>query len=147
MRYATGLALVTTLLAGGLSAQGGPGGMALDDAGFPPTIPMLTTMLQLTTDQAARLQPLRDTLLAESRADRERAAALQAAVRAARQGGAPADSLLRLQEVMRAAMLRLMPWRMAFHARMRPLLTPDQAQVLAQRKQEQMQRMHGTPPR
>ncbi len=147
MRFGLGLALLTTALAGGLGAQGGPGGMPLDDAGFPPTIPMLTGMLQLTPEQVSQVGPLRDTMLAESRADRERAAALQAAVRDARQRGAPADSQVALQEDLRAAMLRLMPWRLAFHARVRPLLTPAQAALMDQRQQAQMQRMHGTPPR
>ena len=147
MRFGLRFAILTTLLAGELSGQGGPGGMPLDDAGFPPTIPMLTGMLQLTPEQVAQVTPLRDTLLAESRADRERAASLQAAVRAARQRGAPADSLVSLQEALRASMLRLMPWRLAFHARVRPLLTPAQVALMDQRQQEQMQRMHGSPPR
>lgn len=147
MRFGLGLALLTAALAGGLGAQGGPGGMPLDDDGFPPTIPMLTGMLQLTPEQVSQVGPLRDTMLAESRADRERAAALQAAVREARQRGAPADSQVALQEDLRAAMLRLMPWRLAFHARVRPLLTPAQAALMDQRQQAQMQRMHGTPPR
>ncbi|MFN8647125.1 MAG: hypothetical protein U0104_10195 [Gemmatimonadales bacterium] len=147
MRFGLALALLSTILAGGLGAQGGPGGMPLDDAAFQPTIPMLTGMLQLTPEQVARVAPLRDTLLAESRADRERAAALQAAVRAARLRGAPADSQVQLQGDLQSAMLRLMPWRMAFHARVRALLTPAQADLMDQRQQEQMQRMHGTPPR
>lgn len=147
MRFGLALALLSTILAGGLGAQGGPGGLPLDDAAFQPTIPMLTGMLQLTPEQVARVAPLRDTLLAESRADRERAAALQAAVRAARLRGAPADSQVQLQGDLQSAMLRLMPWRMAFHARVRALLTPAQADLMDQRQQEQMQRMHGTPPR
>ncbi len=147
MRFGLELALLSTILAGGLGAQGGPGGLPLDDAAFQPTIPMLTGMLQLTPEQVARVAPLRDTLLAESRADRERAAALQAAVRAARLRGAPADSQVQLQGDLQSAMLRLMPWRMAFHARVRALLTPAQADLMDQRQQEQMQRMHGTPPR
>ncbi|HMV33109.1 MAG TPA: hypothetical protein PKA50_13400 [Gemmatimonadales bacterium] len=147
MRFGLGFALLSTIFAGSLSAQGGPGGMPLDDAAFQPTIPMLTGMLQLTPEQVARVGPLRDTLLAESRTARERAATLQAAVRSARQRGAPADSQVQLQEELRTAMQRLMPWRLAFHARVRALLTPAQAELMDQRQQEQMQRMHGTPPR
>lgn len=147
MRSRTILALGALLLAGSLPAQGfrggpgGPGGMPLDDAGFPPTIPMLTQMLQLTPAQAAQAVPLRDSMLAESREARTRAVALRDALRAARQGGAPADSVAALQQRLQSAMMGLMPYRIAFHASLRPLLTPEQVQLMDARQQEQMQRM------
>lgn len=147
MRSRILLALSAMVLAGALPAQGfrggpgGPGGMALDDANFPPTVPMLTQMLQLTPAQAAQAVPLRDSMLAESREARTRAVALREALRSARQSGAPADSVTDLQQQMQAAMMGLMPYRLAFHASLRPLLTPEQVKRMDARQQDQMQRM------
>ena len=128
-------------LAGGAGAQQAPGrgmGPPLDDENFRPTISMLTSMLQLTPDQVAKITPLRDTLLVTTRAQRQEAAAISAAMRSARRGGAGADSIAALRQRMQAAMLGLMPARMQFHAGIRPFLTPDQAMILDQRQQEMM---------
>ncbi len=37
--------------------------------------------------------------------------------------------------------MRLMPYRITFHARLRPLLSPEQLRMLDERQQDRMQRM------
>lgn len=152
MRRPILITLFTLGLAAGLAGQGmgqGPrgGAMALDDAGFPPTVAMLTTMLSLSAEQVAAIAPQRDTLLLESKEQRASAAALQEAMREARRSGASTDSVTILQQQLRTAMQGLMPYRMAFHAKVRALVTPEQAKIMDDRQQEmlqQMQRRHPT---
>lgn len=146
MRRPILMTLFTLGLAAGLAGQGmghGPrgGAMALDDAGFPPTVAMLTTMLGLSPEQVAAIVPQRDTLLLESREQRASAAALQQAMREARRSGASMDSVGALQQRLRTAMLGLMPYRMAFHAKVRALVTPEQAKIMDDRQQEMLQQM------
>ncbi|MDX2122782.1 MAG: Spy/CpxP family protein refolding chaperone [Gemmatimonadota bacterium] len=133
-------------LSAGLAGQGmghGPrgGAMPLDDAGFPPTVAMLTTMLGLSPEQVAAIAPHRDSLLLESKEQRASAAALRQALREASRSGASADSVAALRQRLRTAMLGLMPYRMAFHAKVRALVTPEQAKIMDDRQQEMLQQM------
>lgn len=119
-------------------AQGLGGGPPLDDATFRPTVPMLTSMLGLSADQAARIAPLRDTLLAQTAAQRKEAVAARAALRDARQSGVAGDSLDGLRTRMQGIMLSMMPARMQFVASIKPLLTPDQVKTLEEHQQEML---------
>src|SRR5690606_40107936 len=67
--------------------------------------------------------------------------ALQQAMREARRSGASRDSIATLQQRLRTAMLGLMPYRMAFHAKVRALVTPEQAKIMDDRQQEMLQQM------
>lgn len=116
---------------------------AMADSTFEPTIGMLKGMLKLTPDQVRRLQPYRDTLLAETRAGRDSARAAQDALRAARRAGAPQDSLAAARARVQAAMMALMPARMRFHERIRPVLTAEQAAMMDRMHDEHMA---GMPP-
>ncbi len=134
-------------------AQGGMrgGGMPpLDDASFRPTIAKLTTLLSLTSDQAARITPLRDSLLIQTRTQRDEATRMRTDFRAARRAGVSADSLTVLRDRMRTTMMGMMPARLDFHNKMRALLTPEQARILDAHEQEMMgtmgQRMSGAGP-
>ena len=136
-----------------VQAQGGMrgGGMpALDDASFRPTIAQLTTMLTLTSEQAARITPLRDSLLIQTRAQRDEATRARTEMFAARRAGVGNDSLTVLRDRMRTTMMGMMPARLAFHNKVRALLTPEQARVLDARQQDMLgtmgQRMNGAGP-
>jgi Spy/CpxP family protein refolding chaperone len=130
--------------------MGGGTGMALDDAGYNPTIPMLTTMLSLTPDQARQLVPWRDTLLMNTKASRREALSARAAMQQARRSGASADSLAVLRQRMQVIMVGMMPARMQFHAQVRSILTPDQVTVFDAHQRDIMstmeQRMQGDEP-
>ena len=140
------------LLAGGAAAaqQGkgmrGMGGMgdgmpALDDANFQPTIERLTTMLELSADQAEKLTPFRDTLLMETATLRADATKARDALHAARRAGVGADSITTLRSKMQASMKAFMPARLRFHERIKSVLTAEQAARLDAHHTEQMQRM------
>lgn len=135
--------VVATTLALGIApiaaAQGGMGGgPPLDEANFRPTVPMLTTMLGLSTEQAARIAPFRDTLLAQTATQRKDALAARTALREARQTGVAGDSLDALRTKMQGIMMSMMPARMQFVASIRPLLTPAQAKTLDEHQQEML---------
>jgi len=156
-----GITLSTMLLvavSATASAQGGQGGqgmgggmrLALDDSTFRPTIPALTSLLQLTPAQVKEITPLRDSLLASTRGARQEAKSARADMMAARQTGVSQDSLDVLRQKMRGIMMGMMPARMKFHDQLRALLTPDQVKILDARQQEMMggmgQQMQGNPP-
>jgi hypothetical protein len=134
------------LMAQAATAQGGPGGAGarmgppLDDDNFPPTVAALSAMLDLSSEQVAAIGPLRDSLLAATRSQREEARSLRATMRGARRSGAGPDSLAVLRQKLQEVMLGMMPARMQFHARIRPLLTEKQAAMLDARQEE----MQGT---
>jgi hypothetical protein len=138
--------------AGAQGGQGMGGGMgpALDDSTFRPTIPALTSMLTLTPDQVKKITPLRDTMLAETKAARVEARGAWAAIQQARQAGVSDDSLNVLRQKMRGIMMGMMPARMRFVTGIRPFLTADQVKILDARQQEMMnamgQRMQGGQP-
>jgi Spy/CpxP family protein refolding chaperone len=119
----------------------GRGMQGMDDANFQPTLSRLTAMLDLSTDQAEKIRPLRDTLLTETAALRTEATAARQALRAAQQAGVGADSLATLRANVQASMKALMPARMRFHERIKSVLTPEQATRLDANHAEQMQRM------
>lgn len=153
MKKTSLLLLLTLAGATHAQAQGGMrgGGMPpLDDAGFRPTIAQLTTMLTLTSAQTARIAPLRDSLLLQTRAQREAATRARMEMMAARRAGASSDSLTVLRDRMRTTMLALMPARLEFHNKVRALLTPEQARIMDARQQEMLgtmgQRMGGAGP-
>lgn len=157
MQRLTVLTILTLASASLAQAQGGPGmgggmgmGMPLDDANFRPTIPMLTTMLQLTPEQIQKATPLRDSLLVTTRAARAEAQAARANMQQARRAGVGADSLTILRQKMQGIMMGMMPARMQFHSQIRTLLTPEQARVLDAHQQEMLgtmgQRMQGLQP-
>jgi hypothetical protein len=150
---------VALLVARAAVAQGGPGrtggmmGPPLDDDNFPPTVAALTTMLGLSSEQIAGIGPLRDSLLAATRSQREEARSLRATMREARRSGAGPDSLAALRQKLQGVMMGMMPARMEFHARIRPLLTEKQAAMLDARQAEmqgtmgqRMRRQPGTAP-
>ena len=147
------------LVARAATAQGGPGGAGammgppLDDNNFPPTVAALTTMLELSSEQVAGISPLRDSLLAATRSQREEARSLRASMREARRSGAGPDSLAALRQMLQSLMMGMMPARMQFHAQIRPLLTEKQAAILDARQEEmqgtmgqRMRRQPGTAP-
>lgn len=113
-------------------------GPPLDDSNFRPSLPMLTTMLGLSTDQVARITPFRDTLLAQTAVQRKEAVAARSALRDARRNGVAGDSLDGLRTKMQGIMMSMMPARMQFVANIRPLLTPDQVKTLDAHQQEMM---------
>ena len=125
---------------GGMRGMGG-GMEALDDASFQPTIERLTTMLNLSTDQAETIKPFRDTLLTETAALRAEATAARNALRAAREAGVGADSITTLRAKAQASMKALMPSRMRFHERIKSVLTPEQATRLDAHHAKQMKQM------
>lgn len=127
----------------GMGRMGGMGGgmPALDDATFQPTIERLTTLLDLSADQAVKLQPLRDSLLQETKTLRAEATEARDALRAGRQAGVGADSVATLRATVQASMKAFMPARLRLHERIKPLLTTEQAARLDAHHAEQMQKM------
>lgn len=136
---------------GGMRSGMRGGGMPpLDDASFRPTVAQLTTMLTLTSEQAAKITPLRDSLLLQTRAHREEATRARTDMIAARRAGVGPDSMLVLRDRMQTTMMAMLPARLAFHDKVRALLTPEQARIMDARQQEMLgtmgQRMNGAGP-
>ncbi len=127
----------------GMGEMGGMGGgmPALDDATFPPTIERLTTLLDLSADQAMKVQPLRDSLLLETKTLRAEATEARDALRAARHAGVGADSVATLRAKAQASRKAFMPARLRFHERIKSVLTPEQATRLDAHHAERMQQM------
>jgi hypothetical protein len=127
----------------GMDGMGGmDGGMpALDDATFQPTIERPTTLLGLSADQAMKMQPLRDSLLVETKSLRAEATEARDALRAGRRAGVGADSVATLRAKVQASMKAFMPARLRFHERIKPLLSTEQATRLDAHHAEQMQKM------
>lgn len=138
----TAVAILIALTAP-LAAQGGGGmgGPPLGDDDFPPTVAMLTTMLDLTAAQAERVRPFRDSLLLATRDARAGARAARDAMQSARRAGVGADSLAALRAELQHRMMGLMPFRMQFLDRVRTLLTPAQQRTLDARREEMLGRM------
>jgi Spy/CpxP family protein refolding chaperone len=143
--WISGLLLLVGAAAGAQQGKGmggmGGGMPALDDATFQPTIERLTTLLDLSADQAMKVQPLRDSLLLETKTLRAEATEARDALRAARQAGVGADSVATLRATVQASMKAFMPARLRFHERIKPLLTTEQAARLDAHHAEQMQKM------
>jgi Spy/CpxP family protein refolding chaperone len=88
-----------------------------------------------------KVQPLRDSLLLETKTLRAEATEARDALRAARQAGVGADSVATLRAAVQASMKAFMPARLRFHERIKPLLTTEQAARLDAHHAEQMQQM------
>ena len=131
---ALALALATSVAA----AQGGP---PLDEDTFRPTMAMLDSMLDLTDEQVAVIEPWRDTLLVESQAMRHQAVLAHEAFMAAKKGGVSDDSVTVLHNRFRGSMMALMPYRMQFMEHIKPHLTAEQVAIMDQRHEEQMAKM------
>jgi len=125
--------------AGHMGGMGG--GMALDDQGFQPTTERLAAMLDLSPEQVAQIKPFRDSLLTETQALRAEAKQAHDALRQGCRTGVGADSVAALRSNAQASMHALMPARLRFHERIKPLLTPDQATTLDAHHAEQMKQM------
>ena len=123
--------------------MGGTGGgmAALDDANFQPTIEHLTTMLELSADQALKMKPLRDSLLLETKTLRAEAKQGREALRNACQAGVGADSVATLRTHAQGSMKAFMPARLWFHERIKSVLTPEQAARLDAHHSKQMEQM------
>lgn len=123
--------------------QGGDAmhGPSFDDANFGPTLPMLTRMLDLTPAQVQQLEPLRATMLAESRAERRQAAAARQAMQEGQRARVGPDSMAVLRDRMQGAMQQLMPPRLRFAEAMKGILTPAQRETFDAHREEMMQQM------
>lgn len=120
---------------------GGMRGPSFDDAGFGPTLPMLTRMLDLTPAQVKQLEPLRATMLEESRAERRQAAAARQAMQDGQRARVGPDSMAVLRDRMQGAMQMLMPPRLRFAEAMKAILTPAQRETFDKHREEMMQQM------
>jgi hypothetical protein len=116
-------------------------GPSFDDAGFGPTLPMLTRMLDLTPAQVKQLEPLRATMLEESRAERRQAAAARQAMQDGQRARVGPDSMAVLRDRMQGAMQMLMPPRLRFAEAMKAILTPAQREMFDKHREEMMQQM------
>ena len=122
----------------GMGGMGG-GMPALDDANFQPTIERLTTMLELSADQAMKMKPLRDSLLVETKTLRAEAKQAREALRNACRAGVGADSVATLRTRAQGSMKAFMPARLRFHERIKSVLTTEQAARLDAHHSKQMQ--------
>ena len=141
------MAAAALCLAGPLMAQG-PGRMG-QPAG-PPTMDSLATRLKLTPAQRTEIAPLHASFVTETEPLRATARSEMMAVRSARQGGAPAESVAVHQAKARTAMEQLEKRRETWQTQLATKLTDEQKAELKrweeERRQQMQQRMQGRPP-